>query len=199
MTPAELKELYRRKSAAMTRRPVFARSSGEARVHLRDGMACDVELDDRALRVDLSASEGGSGSGPHPGQLMRASLGACMAIGYRLWGARLDVPIDAVEVDVGCDYDARGQMGLAHDVAIGWERLRFVVTIVSPAAEAEVRRVVETADRLSPMLANISPAVRRAHHLTILQSQAAMEAEAVAAVAVETEAETVAAAAVAHG
>ena len=167
----------------MTRRPAFARSSGEARVHLRDGMACDVDLDDRALRVDLSASEGGTGTGPHPGQLMRASLGACMAIGYRLWGARLEIPIEAVEVDVGCDYDARGQMGVAGDVAIGWERLRFVVTIVSPAPEAEVRRVVETADRLSPMLANISSAVCRSHHLTVLQSQAAVEAEAVAVAA----------------
>src|ERR1035438_10231541 len=182
MTAGELKELYVRKSAAMTRRPAFARGSGEARVQLGEGMACDVELDDRTLRVDLSASEGGTGSAPHPGQLMRASLGACMAIGYRLWGARLDVPIDAVEVDVGCDYDARGQMGLAADVAIGWERLRFVVTIVSSASEADVRRVVETADRLSPMLANITPAVRRSFHLTVLQSPAAVEAEAVATV-----------------
>jgi len=185
MTAAELKELYRRKSAAMTRRPAFGRSSGQARAHLRDGMACDVEIDDRTLRVDLSASEGGSGTGPHPGQLMRASLGACMAIGYRLWGARLDVQIDAVDVEVGCDYDARGQMGIADDVGIGWDRLRFVVTIVSPSPEVDVRRVVETADRLSPMLANISPAVHRSHHLTVLPSPAAPEA-------VDNSAETIA-------
>lgn len=181
MTPAELKELYTRKAAAMTRRPAFARGSGEARVRLLEGLACDVELDGRTLRVDLAANEGGGGTGPHPGQLMRASLGACMAIAYRLWGARLGVLIDAVEVDVGCDYDARGQMGLADDVAIGWERLRMVVTIVSPASEAEVRRVVETADRLSPMLANISPAVRRTQHLTVMSAPPAVAAaEAVA-------------------
>ena len=36
MTPAELKELYTRKAAAMTRRPAFARGSGEARVLLLD-------------------------------------------------------------------------------------------------------------------------------------------------------------------
>jgi uncharacterized OsmC-like protein len=178
MTPAELRELYRRKAAAMTRRPAFARGSGAARVRLREGMACDVEVEDRTLRADLSASEGGTGTGPHPGQLMRASLAACMAIGYRLWGARLDVAIDAVEVEVGCDYDARGQMGLGADVAIGWERLRFVVTIASPASEADVRRVVETADCRSPMLANISPAVRRSYHLTVLPSPPSAETHA---------------------
>jgi uncharacterized OsmC-like protein len=167
MTPAELKELYTRQTAAMTRRPGFAKGSGEARVRLGAGMACDVELGERVLRVDLSASEGGSASGPAPGHLMRASLGACLAIGYRLWGARLDVPIDSVTVDVGCDYDARGQLGLCSDVAIGWERLRFTVTVVSSAKEADVRRVVETADRLSPMLANLSPAVACTTHLTI--------------------------------
>ena len=30
-----------------------------------------------------------------------------------------------------------------------------------------MRRVVETADRLSPHLANLAPAIARTHHLTV--------------------------------
>jgi uncharacterized OsmC-like protein len=168
VTAAEIKELYERKARAMQRRPAFGRGSGYARAYLVDGLTCDVELEDRTLRVDQPLGEGGGGGAPHPGQLMRASLGACLAMGYRLWAARLDVPIEGVEVQVQAEFDARGQAGVADDVPVGWQRLRFDVTVESAAAEADVRRVVETADRLSPMLANIDARVERAFRLTVV-------------------------------
>jgi hypothetical protein len=70
-------------------------------------------------------------------------------------------------VDVTVEYDARGQLGLSDDVAIGWQRLLFDVRIQSDAPEAELRRAIAHADRLSPMLANLSPAIERVHTLTI--------------------------------
>jgi hypothetical protein len=57
-------------------------------------------------------------------------------------------------------------MGVA-GVAVGWQRIVVDVRIVSAASEAEVRRVVETADRLSPMLAILSPAIERVHRLRV--------------------------------
>jgi uncharacterized OsmC-like protein len=169
MSAAEIKALFDRKAHAMARRPAFGRGSGQARVRLGTGLRCDTEHGDRTLLVDQPTSEGGAGAGPHPGQLMRASLGACLAMGYRIWGARLGVAIDAVEVELTCEFDARGQLGVAEDVAIGWQQVRFDVTITSAAPEEALRRVVATADRLSPMLANLSPSVRRRHHLTIVR------------------------------
>jgi uncharacterized OsmC-like protein len=154
----------------MGRRPRFAQGSGHARIRLADGLVCDVDHEDRTIRVDQPESEGGGGSAPHPGQLMRASLGACLAMGYRLWGARMDVAIDAVEVEITCEYDARGQMGVSPDVAVGWQRILIDVVVTSPAPEGDVRAVVETADRLSPMLANLSPSVNRVHRLSIVPS-----------------------------
>jgi len=93
-------------------------------------------------------------------------------MGYRTWGARLDTAIDAVDVEVTCEYDARGQMGVAPDVAIGWQRMTFVVQITSSAPEAAVRQVVEIADRLSPMLANLSTQIERVHSLVVLPLRA---------------------------
>jgi uncharacterized OsmC-like protein len=168
MTDRQLKALFDQKARAMARRPAFGRASGHAVVRLaREGFACDVDAEDRSVRVDLPTTEGGAGSAPHPGQLMRAALGACLAIGYRLWGARLGVPVDAVTIEVTCEYDARGQMGVAEDVAVGWEAVRFDVTITSTASRAAVEQVVATADRLNPMLANLATSVRRLHRLHI--------------------------------
>jgi uncharacterized OsmC-like protein len=164
---AALKALFDRKARAISRRPALGQGTAQTRIRLHDGLACDVEHRDRTLRVDESVSEGGDGAGPRPDELMRASIGASLAMGYRLWGARLGVPIDAVEVEMTCEFDLRGQLGVADDVTAGWQSVRFDVTIASDAPEEAVRHLVETADRHSPMLANLAPSVRRVHHLRV--------------------------------
>ena len=172
MTSAGLKDLYDRKRRVLAKRPSFGRTSAQARVRLGGTLACEVEEDAWRTRVDQSLEEGGTGSAPHPGQMMRASIAACLAMGYRLWGARLDVAIDGVEVDVVCESDARGQLGI-DGVAIGWQRIVVEVRIASPAGDADVRRVIETADRLSPLLANLSPSIERVHHLRVVRTEEA--------------------------
>lgn len=170
MTAAGLKDLYERKRRAMLRRPSFGRTEGQAHARLGDALLCEVEEATWRTRVDQAPDEGGTGSAPHPGQMMRASIVACLAMGYRVWGARLDVVIEAVEVDVVCESDARGQLGI-EGVPIGWQRIIVDVCIASRASEADVRRVVETTNRLSPLLANLSPAIERVHHLRIVRRE----------------------------
>ena len=104
--------------------------------------------------------------------MMRAAVVACLAMGYQQWAARLDVAIDEIEIDVLCETDVRGQLGIA-DVPVGWQRMIVDVCIASRAPDADVQRVVETADRLSPLLANLSPAIERIHHLRIVHPEEA--------------------------
>jgi len=172
VTAAGLKDLYERKRRVMLRRPWFGRTTAQARVRLGDTLLCEVEEGATRTRVDQSADDGGTGSAPHPGQILRASLVACLAIGYRQWAARLGVAIDGVEVDVTCESDARGQLGF-EDVPVGWQRIVVDVCIASRAPEADVRRVVATADRFSFSLANLSPAIERIHHLRVVDPEEA--------------------------
>ena len=117
--------------------------------------------------MDLPRAEGGTGSGPHPGQLMRASIGACLVMGYRLWAARLGVELSDVHLELGCEYDERGQLGMEVGAAIGWRRIHWDVVLVSDASEAELLRVVETSHRYSPMLANLAREVERTFQVRI--------------------------------
>jgi uncharacterized OsmC-like protein len=169
--PADIRALLERRASAMARRPDLARHDGHSRVSMGGGFVCEVEHEDRRGVVDQPAAFGG-GAGPDPEQLMRASLAASLAMGYRLWGARLGVAIDAVTVEVACHSDARGQLGVSDQVAVGWLHVRFDVTITSAAPADDVRRVVATADARSPMLANLSAAVRRTHGLTLVPPEA---------------------------
>ncbi len=168
MTAAELRDLHDRRSRAMLRRPSFAAGSGHAQVRHLDGLRYEVVHDGRSLVVDLPPEDGGSGSAAYPGQLLRASVGACLAMGYQLWSARLDIPIDRVDVELYCEYDARGQLGLSEEVPVGWRRIDVSVTVYSAAPASEIQRLIAHANRLSPMLANLSRDIQQVHHLTVV-------------------------------
>lgn len=163
-----LKERFDEKAEDARKHPEHARRTASASVRLAYGLACDVEHEDRMLRVDLPREDGGGATGPHPGQLLRSCLGACLLMGYKIWGARLEVPIDAVELDITCEYDARGQLGVDPKVPVGWTRVAIDIRIESPADQVAVRHVVETAHRLSPMLANLSADIERVFRLEVV-------------------------------
>jgi len=87
-------------------------------------------------------------------------------MGYVTWAAYLGVPIETVEIEMHADFDARGQHG-ADGIPPGFSEIRYHVRIESSAAEDDVRRVVEQADRTSM----VGDVFRRAHtligHLTV--------------------------------
>jgi hypothetical protein len=63
---------------------------------------------------------------------------------------RLKPPIDALEVHVEADFDSRGELGVSDSVPPGYTQVRYFVTVSSRASEADVRRVIDTADKYSP-------------------------------------------------
>jgi len=147
-----IRDIYERKTRAARAKPGFGRATGESTARLGAGFACTVTSSPHQLVLDLPEREGGAGAGPTPGQVMRSGLAACLAVGYRLWGIRLGVPLHEVTVEMTCELDARGQLGV-DAVPPGWQRVSWTVRVVSDADDDDVRRVLDTADRVSPMLA----------------------------------------------
>ena len=96
-------------------------------------------------------------TGPHPAQLLRASLGACFVICCRLWAERLALQLDDVTLEIACEYDPIARLTDEATPPSTWERIRFDVTLVSHAAEADLARLVDLAHRHSPMLALLAP------------------------------------------
>jgi uncharacterized OsmC-like protein len=114
----------------------------------------------------MTPKYGGTGNGPNPGVLGRAALASCLAIGYGIWAARLGVPFDALEVEVQADSNVSGQLGIADDVRPGYSAIRYMVTVSSTSPQADVMRVLDTADRLSPyydIFSNGVPLTREVH------------------------------------
>jgi uncharacterized OsmC-like protein len=144
---------------AMSREPSVGRGTAVTRVHLRPGLTCEVEEGPWRFTVGMSEKYGGANAGPNPGVYGRGTVGSCLALGYAMWAARLGVAIDALDVEVQADYDVRGELGVASDVPPGYLRMRYIVTVESAAPEADVMRVLDTADRYSSWRDDIARAV----------------------------------------
>ena len=154
-----LKTIQERNIKALKLRPSIGQGTATTTVRVRSGVTCDIEDGGWKLVADEMPGDGGAGLGPDPGVLVRAGLGSCLAMGYVMWAAMLDIPLDSVEVTVEADYDARGMFGVDESVPPGWGAVRYTAVISSPAPEERVRELVEYADRVSPILDDLRRAV----------------------------------------
>lgn len=149
-SPDELREILERNIKAVTLRPSLGQGTAKTRVHLKPGLECEIEEGTWKFTAGMSEKSGGSNAGPNPGILGRAALGSCLAIGYAMWAARLGVPIESLDVEVQADYDSRGELGVADEIAPGYSQVRYTVTVTSPASVEDVQRMLDTADKYSP-------------------------------------------------
>lgn len=156
MSSEDVKAALERNVAAVSRRPSVGQGTAVTRVRLGDNLRCEVEDGPWTLAVGMTDKYGGDDSAPNPGVLGRAALGSCLAIGYSMWAARLDVPITSLEVEIQADYDVRGELGVRDDVRPGYSEMRYIVTVQSEASEEEVMRVLDTAEHHSSWLDDIA-------------------------------------------
>jgi uncharacterized OsmC-like protein len=154
-----IREAVGRTVKAVTLRASLGQGTAVTRVRLQPGLACEVEEGPWRFTVGMSDKYGGTNAGPNPGVYGRGAVGSCLAIGYAMWAARLGVPIDSLEVEIQADYDARGELGVAAEVPPGYLAMRYVVTVESSAPEADVMRVLDTADKHSSWRDDIARAV----------------------------------------
>jgi uncharacterized OsmC-like protein len=161
-----IKTAFERIAGALKSKPEFGKGTGVTRARIREGLICDVEAGPWRVVADMPKTAGGTDTGPTPGFYGRAALGSCLAIGYMMRAAKLGVPIRALEVEVQADYDDGALFGVS-DAPPGYSEIRYLVTVESSAPDAEVRRVIDEADRHSPYLDVFSRAQKCTRTLTI--------------------------------
>jgi uncharacterized OsmC-like protein len=145
MTSTEsIKARFERNAKVVKMKPSRGRYTSTSKVHLRDGLTCDIEEGPWKLVADMGKSSGGDEEGPTPGVYGRAALGSCLAIASAQWAAKLGVPLQGIEIEVQCDADAGGVYGVS-DAPAGYTQVRCIVTVKSSAPEEEVRKLLDVA------------------------------------------------------
>lgn len=150
--PARIAGAVARLEHLLDRRPGFGRGMSTSVTTVTDGLRCTTEEGPWHLESDMSPAFGGDASAPSPGALLRASLGSCLAMGYRLRAARRGVELTLVRVTVEADAELAGMLDADSPAPPGWTEFRYHVEVASPAPANEVQRVLDDGDRLSPLL-----------------------------------------------
>ncbi|HET8943355.1 MAG TPA: OsmC family protein [Dehalococcoidia bacterium] len=163
----DLKTAIERNIKALSRRPSIGRGTATTVCRIRDGTTCDIEDGQWKLVADEMPGDGGNGLGPDPGVLGRAALGSCIAMGYVMWAAVREIPLDSVEVIVEADYPGNALYGLDDTTPPGWSAMRYKAIISSPAPEEAIHDLVDFADRHSSLLGSFERAVPVTRELQI--------------------------------
>ena len=135
--PTKIREIAERNAQFLALKPARGHLTGVTTARKVDGLRCEIEEGPWKLAADMPSKAGGEETAPTPGMLGRGALASCLVIGIAMWAARLGVAIDALEVEVQGDFDARGELGVGN-VQPGYQEVRYVVSIDSPASEKAV-------------------------------------------------------------
>lgn len=141
-----------RLESAVARRSGFGTTTNRSVTTSSDALRCSTEEGAWRIDTDLPATLGGDGSAPAPGVLLRAALGSCMAMSYRLRAARHGIELTSIRVTVETDATLAGMLSTDTSTPPGFTEVRYHVEIESPASPDDVGWIVDEGDRLSPML-----------------------------------------------
>jgi uncharacterized OsmC-like protein len=166
----KIKEAFERNVKLLNIKPSKGQYTTSTKIRLKNGTACEIEHKHWKFTADVGEQQGGNEEGPGPGIFYRASLGSCLAIGYAIWAAQMDIQIDHLEVDVEADVDARGNFGI-ENAKPGYTGMRYTVTIESPVSDVEINEMIKAADDHSPILANFKKPMTIERNVKIVKRQ----------------------------
>jgi len=148
--PQSLSVALDRLEKAVRKHPSLGTGTERSISTITDGLRCTSEEGAFRFETDLPDTMGGGGSGPSPGVLGRAALGSCLAMGYQMRAARLGVDLASLTVEIEADFDVAGMLSLESNARPGYSEVRYHVSVKSSAPEADILRVLDEGDVLSP-------------------------------------------------
>lgn len=116
------------------------------------------------VMVDEPELLGGVDGAANPVEMVLSALCGCVTLGTATNAAMFGVPLDAIDVEMEADIDARGMLGHDKSVRNGVTDIRYTITIKSSAPEEKVRKCKETIDGKSPIRDTLANPVNITSH-----------------------------------
>ncbi|HLC78796.1 MAG TPA: OsmC family protein [archaeon] len=94
----------------------------------------------------------GQNTGPTSVETVLAATASCIAGGWATFGAAMGIKVESLKIDLEGDIDLQGFMGLGKNVRPGLKRIMGKVYVKSPASDAQLKQLKETAEKMSPVV-----------------------------------------------
>jgi uncharacterized OsmC-like protein len=121
----------------------------------KDGAVAVTKARSFSLETDEPAPLGGTDSAIDPMELLLASLGTCLTIGWVTHANKRGVDFRDLKIKVTAPYDLRGYLDLSDDVRPGFLSLAYDVEVDTDADDATLAEIKAAAEKGSPMFDNI--------------------------------------------
>ena len=148
-------DAFDRTRAAVAQDPDTGRGSFSAVTRWEDGARARTTARSFSIETDEPAPLGGTDAAVDPMELLLASLGTCLTIGWVTHAARRGVDFADLSIEVEGDYDLRGYLALDDAVRPGFGAIRYTVHVDSDAPHETLEEIRHAAERTSPMFDNV--------------------------------------------
>jgi uncharacterized OsmC-like protein len=168
----KIKLAVERCKKAFTLKPAMGRDTAISKVRIVNGLTCEVSEGNWKVSVDMPESIGGNNTAPTPGVYGRVALGSCLAIGYMMKAAELNIAIKNLEVEVQADFDDGALLGTADkNIPAGYLEVRYTITIETDAPEEKIIHILNEGDKHSPYLDVFSRAQKCVRKINIVSTK----------------------------
>lgn len=142
--------------AAVAADPSAGRGSFTTVTTWTDGARARTVARSFAIETDEPAPLGGTDRAVDPMELLLASLGTCLTIGWVTGAAKRGIDFRSLVIRVEGDYDLARYLALDQDVRPGFSLLRYTVEVDTDAEPAVLDEIRRAAEATSPMFDNIA-------------------------------------------
>jgi uncharacterized OsmC-like protein len=123
-----------------------------------EGIACSVDTGRALVEAGLHPYTGGSGMQACSGDMLLQALVACAGVTLRAVATALGIEVRAGKVEAEGDLDFRGTLGVAKDAPVGFQAVRLRFQVDSPAAPADLEKLLQLTERYCVVLQTLRSA-----------------------------------------
>lgn len=141
--------------AHIAENPADGQGAFESVTEWQDGAVAMTRARSFTLKTDEPTPLGGTDSAIDPMELLLASLGTCLTIGWVTHANQRGIDFRDLKIKVKAPYDLRGYLGLDDKVRPGFMNLEYTVEVDSDADPAVLEEIKAASEAGSPMFDNI--------------------------------------------
>lgn len=148
-------ETFNRTREAVAANADIGKGSFKTVTSWEDGARARTVARSFEIETDEPTPLGGTDQAVDPMELLLASLGTCLTIGWVTQARKRGVDFRDLLIEVDGDYDLRGYLALDDSVRPGYTGIRYNVKVDTDAPAEILEEIRVAAERTSPMFDNI--------------------------------------------
>ena len=149
-------DTYNATKEAVNNDPSKGEGKFESVTEWKDGAEAVSKARSFEITTDEPEALGGGDTAVDPMELLLASLGSCLTIGWVTNANKHGIDYRNLKIKVSAPFDLRGYLDLDEDVRPGFPKINYEVEVETDADEAVLDEIKAAAEKTSPMYDNIA-------------------------------------------